>query len=68
MRTFASVGILHIAGDQRYKYSPPIILSESIDETAKMYSERKIGVINFIYAAPMHSFSDAFKLNLHGDD
>ncbi|MBS1953309.1 MAG: hypothetical protein JST89_03930 [Cyanobacteria bacterium SZAS-4] len=52
LQAFALSGILSIDDDQRYRYSPNYALSNSIDETARMFSERRIAVINFIYAVP----------------
>ncbi len=63
MKALADVGILIGENDQHFRYSPLSMFADSIDETAKMYNERRTAVINFIYAAPMRSFSDAFKLN-----
>jgi hypothetical protein len=69
MKSFFNAGILVSSGDDRFEYAPkPASLAESVDETAKMYNERRTAVINFIYAAPMRNFSDAFRLKLNGED
>lgn len=53
LQAFATSGILSVDDDKRYRYSPNFALSNSIDETARMFSERRIAVINFIYATPV---------------
>ncbi|MGH9549423.1 MAG: hypothetical protein ACRD3W_08610, partial [Terriglobales bacterium] len=56
-------GILVKEGDQSFKYAPSSgTLADAVDETARVYNEKRTAVINFIYASPMQSFSDAFKL------
>lgn len=63
IKDFANSNIMVIDQEGGCRYSPPGALSDSIDETAKMYNERRTAVINFIYAGPMRSFSDAFRLS-----
>ncbi|MBS2004854.1 MAG: hypothetical protein JST44_25305 [Cyanobacteria bacterium SZAS LIN-5] len=53
LRDFAEQNILHVDHEHRYKYLPKATLSKAIDETAKSYNERRISVINFIYAQPI---------------
>ena len=54
LRGFVMSGILSLDGENRYRYSATNALSYSIDETARMYSERKIAVINYIYTPVLH--------------
>lgn len=63
INAFVSAGILVRESNQQYSYMPnTAAAAAAIDEIARLYSERRTGVINFIYASPMDSFSDAFKL------
>lgn len=62
IEAFVNSGILVRRDNQQFEYAPSPSLSGAIDETAKMYSERRTAVINFIYASPMRSFADAFRL------
>ncbi len=62
VKDFANANIMVVDKEGACRYSPSGTLADSIDETAKMYNERRTAVINFIYAGPMRSFSDAFRL------
>ncbi len=62
IQSLVAAGILKKIDDNLYQYDPTPFLSVAIDETAKMYSERRTAVINFIYASPMRTFADAFRL------
>ncbi|HEY9713235.1 MAG TPA: hypothetical protein V6C72_07180 [Chroococcales cyanobacterium] len=62
-------GILVKDSDNRFRYAPKNgALADSIDESARMYGERRPAVINFIYSAPMRNFSDSFKLRWDKED
>ncbi|HEY9777597.1 MAG TPA: hypothetical protein V6C81_27785 [Planktothrix sp.] len=69
MKSLADAGILVRDGEQRFKYAPkPASMTEAVEETAKMYNERRTAVINFIYAAPMRNISDSFSPKIEAED
>lgn len=46
-----------------YVYAPATTaLRDAIEQTARVYSERRVAVINLIFSAPLKSLSDAFRL------
>lgn len=61
LKEFVKNNILRTDDNQNFKYSPALNFVDSIEETARMYNERRTAVVNFIYAAPLRGFSDAFK-------
>lgn len=66
-RTFASAGILTSERDA-YRYAPrDNYMSDDIDETVRMYSQRRIAVINCIYAASLHFLSEVTALKREED-
>ena len=56
--------IQHSNSDPKgYVYAPSSnALRDAVDQTAKLYSERRVAVINLIFSTPLKSLSDAFKL------
>lgn len=52
VKSFALKQILVEVEHGRYLFSPAAILSKAIDETERIYSQRRPTVINFIYAQP----------------
>lgn len=57
----------HIHSVWQLELPTSFIQSETIEETARMYDERKTAIISFVYASPMRSFSDAFILKPQED-
>jgi predicted transcriptional regulator len=45
-----------------YLFQPKPELAQTIEELATTYAEKRLKVINIIFAKPMLSFADAFKL------
>lgn len=58
VKTFVDEQILYFDKEQRYRYLPKAIISQAIDEVARNYNERRMSVINFIYAKPMNTMFD----------
>lgn len=69
IKFLAAAGILVRDDNQHYAYAPQFTaLSEAIDEAEKMYSERRVAVVDFIYASPRRNFSDALKFRYGLED
>lgn len=63
VRALIDAKILVREGEQHIRYFPDSNADgDAIEELAKSYQTRPTAVINFIYASPLKSFSDAFKL------
>lgn len=54
IKMFASKNIFALIDNERYLFSPAAVLTKAIEETEKIYCQRRLSVINFIYAEPMH--------------
>ncbi len=65
---FVGSGFLKEDGNHLYKYDAERTAVDAIDETARMYQERRTVVVNYIYSAPMRSFADAFKFKPEEDN
>ena len=51
-------------GAKSYIYGPKDSdLDDAIKQTARAYAERRVAIINQIFASPLQSFSDAFRLS-----
>jgi len=47
---------------ETYLFQPKPEIAQTIEDLAAAYSEKRLKVINIIFAKPMLSFADAFKL------
>lgn len=70
VRSLADAGVLSADSEKEvYKYDPKLSkLADAINEMEKTYNLRRTALINFIYAAPMKRFADAFKLRFDEED
>lgn len=58
--------------ERRYRYGPrsPEVAG-AVDELAKLYHQRRVTIINLIYAAPvknLQNFADAFRIRKNEED
>lgn len=70
LSTFEKEGLLKsvFQSAKAYYYAPANSeLRDSIDQTSRIYSERRVALINSIVSSSIQSFSDAFVIK-EGDD
>ncbi len=68
VKRFLESGILQ-SKDEAFVYEPNSeSLRTAIDETERMYRERRTALINLIYAPPLQHFADAFKFCIEDGD
>lgn len=60
---FVNAGILQKSGTEQFAYAPSGAVADAIDETARLYKERRTTVVNFIYSLPVPGRCDAVQNN-----
>ncbi len=68
IKALVGSGILIQETSHNFKYAATGMVSQSVDEIERMYKEKRTAVINFIYASPVQSLSDAFKLRQNEEE
>ncbi|SRR5579883_1689531 len=66
--SFVNAGLFYRDSDQKFAYAPNSKFAGTVAELATLYNERRTAVIQFIYASPMKSFSDAFSIKPEAEE